>query len=104
LDRNGDDDGGDGSDHPVKLALEKGDATAVAAEAGKILVALPDLKKSQRHKNVDQREKFVELATNLEKTVSTTVSLAKNGDLAGARTAFKKAEDTCVACHALFRD
>ena len=88
----------------LKLALEKGDVTAVAAEAGKILVALPDLKKSQPHKNVDQREKFVEFATNLEKTVTTTVSLAKKGDLTGARTAFKKAEDTCAACHAVFRD
>lgn len=88
----------------LKLALEKGDVTAVAAEARKILVALPDLKKSQPHKNVDQREKFVEFAANLEKTVTTTVSLAKKGDLAGARTAFKKAEDTCASCHAIFRD
>ena len=61
----------------LKLALEKGDVTAVAAEAGKILAALPDLKKSQPHKNVDQREKFVEFAANLEKTVTTSVSLAK---------------------------
>ena len=88
----------------LKLALEKGDVTAVAEEAGKILIALPDLKKSQPHKNVDQRGKFVEFATNLEKTVTTTVSLAKKGDLSGARTAFKKAEDTCAACHAIFRD
>lgn len=88
----------------LKLALEKGDVMAVAAEAGKILIALPDLKKSQPHKNVDQREKFVGFATNLEKTVTTTVSLAKKGDLAGARTAFKKAEETCAACHAIFRD
>lgn len=88
----------------LKLALEKGDVTAVAAEAGKILVAVPDLKKSQPHKNIDEREKFVEFAANLEKTVTTTVRLAKKGDLAGARTAFKKAESTCAACHALFRD
>ena len=88
----------------LKLALEKGDVTTVTAEAGKILAALPDLKKSQPHKNIDQREKFVELATNLEKTVTTTVSLAKKGDLAGARAAFKKVEDTCAACHAIFRD
>jgi cytochrome c556 len=88
----------------LKLSLEKGDVTAVAAEAGKILSALPDLKKSQPHKNVNQREKFVEFATNLERTVTTTVSLAKKGDLAGARAAFKKAEETCAACHAIFRD
>ena len=88
----------------LKLALEKGDIMAVAAEAGKILAALPELKKSQPHKNVDQREKFVEFAENLEKTVTTTVSLAKKGDLAGARAAFKKAEETCAACHAIFRD
>lgn len=88
----------------LKLALEKGDVMAVAAEAEKILVALPDLKKSQPHKNIDQREKFVEFAANLEKTVTTTVSLARKGDLAGARTAFKKAEETCAACHVVFRD
>lgn len=88
----------------LKLALEKEDVMAVTTEAGKILVALPDLKKSQPHKNIDQREKFVEFAANLEKTVTTTVSLAKKGDLAGARTAFKRAEETCAACHAVFRD
>ena len=85
-------------------ALEKNDLAAVDAEAGKILTAIPDLKKSKPHKNVNQRKKFIEHASNLEKTVLTTVELTKKGDLAGAKGTFKKVEEICAACHAKFRD
>ena len=88
----------------LETALDKGDVATVEVEAGKIMAVLPDLKKSKPHKNVKQRRNFVELATNFEKTVSSTLDLAKSGDLAGAKTAFKKAEEICVACHAKFRD
>lgn len=88
----------------LEAALEKGDVAAVEAEAGKIMVALPDLKKSKPHKNVKERKKFVDLATDFEKTVASTQDLAKKGDFAGAKTAFKKAEEICAACHAKFRD
>ena len=88
----------------LEAALDKGDAAAVETEAGKIMAVLPDLKKSKPHKNVKQRGKFVELATNFGKTITSTLDLAKKGDFAGAKTAFKKAEEICVACHAKFRD
>jgi len=88
----------------LEAALDKGDAAAVEEEAGKILAAIPDLKKSKPHKNIKQRKKFVELAINFEETVISTVDLAKKGDIAGAKTAFKKAEEICAACHAGFRD
>lgn len=88
----------------LEAALEKGDTATVEVEAGKILAALPDLKKSKPHKNVKQQKKYVELATNLEKTVTSTVDKVKNGDLTGAKAAFKKAEEICAACHAKFRD
>jgi cytochrome c556 len=88
----------------LEAALDKGDVAAVEVEAGKIMAVLPDLKKSKPHKNVKQRKKFVELATNLEEAVTSTVDLAKKGDYAGAKTAFKKAEEICAACHAKFRD
>lgn len=88
----------------MKTALEKGDIPAVEAEAGKILVALPDLKKTKPHKNVKQRIKFVNLATDLDKAVNSTVNLAKKRDLAGAKETFKKVEEICAVCHAKFRD
>ena len=88
----------------LETALEKGDAATVEVEAGKILAALPDLKKSKPHKNVKQRKKFVELAKQQEETLTSTVDLAKKGDFVGARAAFKKAEGICAECHAKFSD
>ncbi len=88
----------------LESALEKGDIAAVEAEAGRITSATPDLKKSTPHKNVSQRKKFVGHATALEKTVTSTVALAKKGDFAGAKIAFGKVEEACAACHAKFRD
>jgi len=88
----------------LETALEKGDAAAVEAEARRILAALPDLKKSKPHKNVKQRDKFVELAKKQEETVTVTVELAKKGDFSGARAAYKKVEAICAECHAKFSD
>ena len=88
----------------LKTALEKGETASVEKEAEKILAAIPALKKSKPHKNVKQRKIYLKLAAKLEETVTSTVSLAKKGDFAGAKTAFKKVEATCVACHVKFRD
>ena len=88
----------------LETALEKGEVTVVEAEAEKIITAIPDLKKSKPHKNIQQRKKFVELATSLEKAVASAVDLAKKGDFAGAKSAFKDVEKACAACHARFRD
>lgn len=88
----------------LESALEKGDATTAKEQADKILVAVPDLKRSKPHKNIKQRKKFVELATELEKSVNSTVYFIKDDNFSGAKTAFKKVEETCAACHAKFRD
>ncbi|MDD2733592.1 MAG: cytochrome c [Desulfuromonadaceae bacterium] len=88
----------------INEALLKGDAATIKNEAGKILAALPDLKKSRPHKNIEQRKKFVRLATKLEEPVTTTVYLANKGDFAEAKVAFKRVEEACAACHAKFRD
>jgi cytochrome c556 len=87
----------------LETAVEKGDAPAAEAEAGKILAAIPDLKLAKPHKNLKQRKKFVELATQLDQSVSATNDLAQQGDFAGAKLAFKRVEATCAACHAKFR-
>ena len=87
----------------LETALDKGDAPAAEREAGKILAAIPDLKKSKPHKNVKQRKKFLELATSLDQSVTLTKDLAQKGDLGGAKVAFKKVEEACAACHAKFR-
>lgn len=88
----------------LESALDKGDVAAAKTQADKILAAVPDLKKSKPHKNIKQQKKFVELATNLEETLSATANLAQKGDLVGAKVAFKKVEEICAACHAKFRD
>ena len=88
----------------LETALDKGDANAAEVEAGKIVAALPDLKKSKPHKNTNQKKKFMAMATRLETAVNTTVKLAKMGDYAGARRSFNKLEEACAACHAIFRD
>ncbi|GLI39502.1 cytochrome c [Geobacter hydrogenophilus] len=88
----------------LENAIEKGDAAAVELQAGKMLRAIPDLKKSRPHKNVKQHKKFVELAESLELTLISTRLMAGKGDFNGARKAFKKVEEVCAACHVKFRD
>jgi len=87
----------------LETALEKGDALAAGTEAAKILAAIPDLKLAKPHKNVKQRKKFLALAANLDQSVTATNDLAKQGDFARAKVAFKRVEETCAACHAKFR-
>jgi soluble cytochrome b562 len=88
----------------LESALEKGDAATAKTQVDKILAAVPDLKKSKPHKNIKHRKKFVEFATELEKSVNFTVDFIKEDNFSGAKTAFKKVEETCAACHAKFRD
>ena len=88
----------------LESALEKGDAASAKIKAEMILAAVPDLKKSKPHKNIKHRKEFVELAIELEKSVNSSVYFIKEDNFSGAKTAFKKVEDTCAACHAKFRD
>lgn len=88
----------------LETAIEKGNAAAALGQANKINSAIPDLKKSKPHKNTKQRKKFVELATNFDEAVATTVDLIKKDDFSGAKAAFKKIEEACATCHAKFRD
>jgi soluble cytochrome b562 len=88
----------------LEKALEKRDTAAVELEAGKILLAIPELKKSKPHKNVKQLKRFVELAESLELSLTSIKALAEKGDFTGAKAAFKKIEKTCASCHAKFRD
>lgn len=88
----------------ISQALEKGDAAAVEAEAGKILATIPDLKKSKPHKNLKQLDRFKKIADAFNADVTATAAMAKKGDLAGAGAAFRKAEHKCAECHAKFRD
>lgn len=88
----------------LEAALEKGDAAGAEVEAGKIVAAVTDLKKSKPHKNSKQRKIFVEQAASLGAAASTTATLAKKGDFAGAKVAYKKIEQACADCHARFRD
>lgn len=88
----------------LEAALDKGDVASMETEAGKIMAAIPDLKKTKPHKNSKQRATYVAMATDLGEAVTSTVDLAKRGNLAGAKAAYKKAEKACSACHAKFRD
>lgn len=88
----------------INEALEKGDAAAVESETGKILRSVPDLKKSKPHKNLKQLATFRKTVSAFERDVKKTASLAKTGDLAGAKAAFRAAQKRCDECHAKFRD
>jgi soluble cytochrome b562 len=88
----------------METALEKGELSVLESEAKKITSAIPDLKKTQPHKNIKQRGKYVEHASYLEECVVTTVAQAKKGSLTEAKAAFEKVEEACAACHAKFRD
>ncbi|WP_246560137.1 cytochrome c [Geobacter grbiciae] len=88
----------------INSALERGDATTVEAEAGKIAATIPDLKKAKPHKNLKKIDTFKKIADAFSSEVTATAALAKKGDLAGANAAFKKAEGKCSECHAKFRD
>ena|GEM_PF-1619234 len=88
----------------INGALEKGDSSAVVAEAGKILATTAELKKAKPHKNRKQLKLFREMATDFEKEVKATAELAGKGDLTGARAAFVKAGKKCDECHAKFRE
>jgi len=88
----------------LESVLEKGDKAAAKTQADKILASVPDLKMSKPHKNLKQRKKFVELASNLDETLTSMVDSLQKDDLSGAKTAFRKVEEICAACHARFRD
>lgn len=88
----------------INEALNKGDAAAAEAEAEKILATIPDLKKSKPHKNLEKIATFKKIADAFGADVTTTADMAKKGDLAGAKTSFRKAEERCNECHAKFRD
>lgn len=88
----------------LKAALDQQDVAAVESEAGKILAAVPDLKKAKPHKHQSQRKEFVKLSVRMEEQVKTTVGLAKKGDFSGAKKSLAEAEKVCAECHANFRD
>lgn len=88
----------------INGALEKGDAAAVEVEAEKILATISDLKKSKPHKNLKKLDTFKKIADAFNSDVAATAAMAKKGDIAGAKDAFKKAGEKCDECHAKFRD
>lgn len=88
----------------LEQALERRDAVAIERESGRIVDAIPDLKRSRPHKHLKQTKKFVVQAESFEQSVKTVAVLAKKGDFAGARAAFAEIESQCAACHAHFRD
>lgn len=88
----------------INGALEKGDAAAVEAGTEKILATIPYLKKSKPHKNLKKLDTFKKIAGAFNADVAATAAMAKKGDIAGAKDAFRKAGEKCDECHAKFRD
>jgi len=84
-------------------AVEKGDASAVKNETGKILATIPDLKKSKPHKNLKKLSTFRKIADEFQKNVKETEEAAQKGDFGQAKEAVKKVEASCVKCHSDFR-
>jgi cytochrome c556 len=88
----------------INESLRKSDAKAVEAEARKILVTIPDLKAAKPHKNLKQRKALRQIAVAFEADIKKTVAAVKKADIAGAKSAFAKAEARCNQCHAKFRN
>lgn len=88
----------------IQVAVKKKDAAAVDAEAGKIVAAIPDLKKSKPHKHASQRKKYVQLAEQLGRHASAVTAEAKKGDFSAAGKEYSRLSKTCDACHAIYRD
>jgi cytochrome c556 len=88
----------------METALDNGRIADVEIHGSKIVSAVPDLKKSKPHKNINQRKGFVELAAVLNTSVVSTVESAKTGDFVAAKATFKQIEQTCAECHATYRD
>ena len=62
----------------LEAALEKGDAAAVGAEAGKMLATTPDLRKGKPHKNLKQLKTFRSIAAGFENDLKEMAELANN--------------------------
>jgi cytochrome c556 len=88
----------------INAALQKGDAALVKTETRKMLATIPELKKLTPHKNRKGQKAIGRIAAAFEADLKTTSARAAKRDLAGAREAFRKAEEKCAACHAKFRD
>ncbi|GFO70808.1 hypothetical protein GMLC_43870 [Geomonas limicola] len=87
----------------LETALAKGDQAAADHEAGRILAAIPDLKKSRPHRNVKLKKGFVKLAGQLGEQTTQVRDLARKGEFPAARAAFQKLEATCGECHEKYR-
>jgi cytochrome c556 len=85
-------------------AIEKGDKVAAKTQIDKMLVAIPDLKKSKPHKNRKQLAEFKSLATKLGEDITKVGVLAEKGNFASARLAYRDMEARCNECHRKFRD
>jgi cytochrome c556 len=88
----------------IEGAFAKGDCTAAEKEIAGMIKAIPDLKKTRPHKGLNHLEALKKLAVDFDADLRQSLTLAKQGDLNGARQAFSRSREKCAACHALFRD
>jgi cysteinyl-tRNA synthetase len=88
----------------INESLKKGDARAIEAETRKLLSTIPELKKVKSHKNRKSQKAMRRIAAAFEADLKTTAARAGTRDFAGARKAFRNAEERCSECHAKFRD
>ena len=88
----------------IKEALTTGDAATIREETAKILATIPDLKNAKPHKNAKQTAAFRKIASAFAGDVKKTATMAKTGDIAGAKAAFQVAQIRCNECHEKFRD
>jgi cytochrome c556 len=88
----------------INESLQKKDAGTIEAETRKILATSPELKKVTPHNNRKGQKAMWRIADAFAADLKTTVERVGKRDFAGAREAFRKAEEKCSACHAKFRD
>jgi DNA topoisomerase IB len=88
----------------INESLQKEDDRTIEAETRKILATIPELKKLTPHKNRKGQKAMQRIADAFAADLKTTAERVGNRDFAGAREAFRKAEEKCSACHTRFRD
>jgi hypothetical protein len=76
----------------LEPAIEKHDAAGAQNKARKILVAIPDLKKSRPHKNVKQIGDFKSIAVKIGEDANKIIALTEKGSFTEAQRVFRDME------------
>lgn len=85
-------------------AVIHGDKTDAGKHAGRLTEALKGYERDVPHKNVSRIKEFQAFYGELQKRTARLAGDAKSGDLRKTSLAYGRVLESCVSCHAKFRD